>query len=285
MASPKLYAYKGEMLSIKQIADRVGMSSRTLQNRVYSGLTVEEAANATRRRGQRQGKGKFELNGRLCTLDELAQITGVARSTIQWRLGRCETVEEAVRPKSGLCTYDYHGKEITMRQAVEIAGVTANEIRRRMSAHGLSLEDAVDGRYDCALYPYKGRRMELKDIAEEAGVPSGLLEQKMRAGHSVERALKSVEKMLKEAQGPETARAAMDPGMAARSILSQVIYDPPKLKRRGDVWIYRAEACTYAVTFPDPGTALLEAYSNRTRCRMMCRRYAIEGDRIAEVRE
>lgn len=305
MAPPKLYAYKGAMLTLKQIEERTGIMAKTLQQRMYSGMKIEEAVKGPKSGRNVRRPNSLEWKGGKYTLDGLAKASGISRATLQWRLAKGQSVEEATRETRKAMTYEYRGRAITARQAAEIAGVGARELRRRMKMHGLTMEEAVDGKFNRALYAYKGERVTVEKIAEDAGVSAGDLMHWMRSRNlCAEAALKSIgmhetapepragdkrrakKEVAQDSRNDEkNAGCEVTPREAARYILGQLIYNNIKLERHGGAWIHRGEACTYAVTFLAPESATLEAFSNKTRSCIMRRRYAIGGGKITEVRE
>ena len=89
----------------------------------------------------------YMYKGRQMGINELAAATGVAKSTLIYRLQSREmTVEEAVMPdrKALQCSvHMYHGVKMTIADIAERAGISAHLIRQRMRK-GWTVEKAAD---------------------------------------------------------------------------------------------------------------------------------------------
>lgn len=57
---------------------------------------------------------------------------------------------EKIRGGKTPATYDYHGRQITIKEAAELAGMTTEGIKYRLKKNGGSMEMAIDGRKSMA---------------------------------------------------------------------------------------------------------------------------------------
>lgn len=110
---------------------------------------------------------RYEYNGKLRTVKELAEIAGVSVPTMYWRLTERRTVEEAVHMRSRRTPgrYRYKGEMLTVREISERTGYTEAYLYSVLK-RGLDIEDAVAERAE--------RRSRVRSIArmlEYAGIP------------------------------------------------------------------------------------------------------------------
>lgn len=78
----KLYLYKGEMLTLQEVAEKTGMTVGQLIYRTKEyGCGIEEAVQMLMKRGKR-----LEWNGRLMKYSEIAAETGISAETIRRRV-------------------------------------------------------------------------------------------------------------------------------------------------------------------------------------------------------
>lgn len=284
MSTPKRYHYRGRLLTLKQIAERTGVSPKTLGARIRRGMTPEEAAHGRMRRKPMI----CELDGVTYTVQELAKMSGVAVTTIRWRLENGATVEEAIRKESRAKLYPYHGREITIREAAGIAGVSADALKARMRKYGIAMEDAVDGRYEAAKYHYGDANATAEEIAAAEGIPVKRLKYYLSAGkRGVEEALRLCRAEAgmdaDGARGECTPAAASERMVAARLIGGVISGTVPLKPLEGGGWYYDGGVCLYAVRFPESGRAVLEVYHRRSKGVMMRRKYEYDAKGVWEA--
>jgi hypothetical protein len=89
----KLYAYNGEMLPLRIIAERAGLTASALYQRIHTaGLSMEEAASiphgqALRPRKPNHTRAKrYTFRGQTLTLKEWAAFIGIKCATLQDRI-------------------------------------------------------------------------------------------------------------------------------------------------------------------------------------------------------
>lgn len=74
------YQFQGKTMSLNQIAKAVGIKRDTLYNRLFTGMTLEEATNP------KKEQRKIEWQGGSYTIRELSNMTGVKTNIIYQRL-------------------------------------------------------------------------------------------------------------------------------------------------------------------------------------------------------
>lgn len=90
MSDARRYEYNGEMLTVRQAAERLGVSRTTLDVRLRSGMTIDQAINAGFQPRQYEYKGEWK------SLKELAGLAGLSLSGFKKRIAKGDTIEEAV---------------------------------------------------------------------------------------------------------------------------------------------------------------------------------------------
>lgn len=80
---PRLFA--GKRLTLKQIASKTGITSRTLASRLHSGLTIDQATDPERAGAYARAR-KLTFDGKTLTLREWAEEAGINLGTLRERL-------------------------------------------------------------------------------------------------------------------------------------------------------------------------------------------------------
>lgn len=91
MRNARRYECGGELLTVKQIAERLGIARNTLDTRLREGMTIEQAMDA----GEAWPR-RYEYQGEKKTIKELAQIGGISPSTVKARLRQGMNAETAL---------------------------------------------------------------------------------------------------------------------------------------------------------------------------------------------
>jgi len=106
---PKEYPFEGEMLTIREIAERIGVPKDTIRQRLNKGMPFERAFSPEDQRIVRLAELndpiRVEYKGRKVTMAELSELTGIKRGTLltRWRFGdRGEELWRPVQKKGGL---------------------------------------------------------------------------------------------------------------------------------------------------------------------------------------
>lgn len=131
----------------------------------------------------------FPFDGKMCSLRQISKITGIHRSTLNMRISRGATVDEAVnftrkphpshRKKRKPVLYSFNGEKRTLAEIAAKAGVPVTTLQSRMKA-GRTLAEAVNfvprtsGKKP-TLYDFEGEQLTLDQIAERTGIARGTL--------------------------------------------------------------------------------------------------------------
>lgn len=90
---------------------------------------------------------KHYIFGEYLTLDQIGKKYGVKKTTIQTRMKRGMSLEEAIAehiPKANSKRYDIFGESLTAREISELYGVKPNTFRARIT-RGMTAEEAAMG--------------------------------------------------------------------------------------------------------------------------------------------
>lgn len=141
----KRYDVDGEMLTISEMASRVGVTQTAIYARLSRGLSPKEAMKPpTSRWGHRQSSGKgsapwnvrrYHLaDGRELTLEEIASEVGVTESAMRNRMSDGLTVDQAMAMGKDGSTerYEIFGKMLTVTEIVAISGRDRARLSRRL---------------------------------------------------------------------------------------------------------------------------------------------------------
>lgn len=136
------YPYKGEMLTLRELADIGGVGENTIWWRMHKmHMTAEEAVHAKPDR-----KKRHLYRGEMLTMDEIAAKSGVARSTIRRRMTEygLSADEAAVQHDASewMSKYVYKGKHMTLARIAQVTGISRNTLVARLN-QGWTLEEAT----------------------------------------------------------------------------------------------------------------------------------------------
>ncbi len=145
-SSAERFAYQGEMLSIRELSARTGVTVHALRYRIkVAGMSVEEAVeDGGLQSADYQDEGPpetFDYHGEDLTLNELAKKVGVSKSTLYQRLKVLGwTMEEAtgkrprIKPNAHMMTAGTMDEMVTksMKEWSEDLGIPMSTISRRL---------------------------------------------------------------------------------------------------------------------------------------------------------
>jgi predicted DNA-binding protein YlxM (UPF0122 family) len=141
------YEYKGNRLSLAEIANVSGISATILLSNIHRHrVTAEEAIamfNGIDLSNDRIiSKNLVVLNNRLVSVKELGEELGIHADTLRWRISKgCSLEDLSYRPTKNK-TYSYHGQDLTVPQIAELSGVKYATILNRLTKQGMSPEEA-----------------------------------------------------------------------------------------------------------------------------------------------
>lgn len=146
---PKKYNINGEWLTVKQMAERSGLSIVGIRSRMYKGMTPVEAMNHERRNRRKNVHGKmYELDGVTKNMTGWAEQVGVSLERMRQLLQKMSIREAVIGPrppgklgKRAETTVKLRGKKITVRELAEKAGVSKQVMRVRLKT--MTPEEAV----------------------------------------------------------------------------------------------------------------------------------------------
>ncbi len=139
--STRLYDYKGEQLTIPQIAERCGINRHTLYNRIADqGLTAEEAA--------ARPTNAIPLHpycGQMLSLRQIGEIVHVPADTLGARMRRYGiSAQDAADGNFSTGRYSYGGERLSIAQIAQRANVDVDELRSILWNQSVSAEEAVE---------------------------------------------------------------------------------------------------------------------------------------------
>lgn len=142
----RFYTYNGETLTMKQWADKIGISYYTLRNRLDGGWTIAEAVENKVRHTERVSKNDrlISYRGESKLLTQWAEELNIPFSTLRSRLERGQDIEKAFtspvlqqeRP------IEFNGETHNLSEWSAIIGIDRGTLNSRIYTYGWSVEKA-----------------------------------------------------------------------------------------------------------------------------------------------
>lgn len=86
----------------------------------------------------------FEHEGRVLTQADLARTAGIPVATLHLRLKEGLPLEAAIQQgRRGVKRYSYNGANLTIKELVEISGLTKNQLLYRLNTLGMTVEEVL----------------------------------------------------------------------------------------------------------------------------------------------
>lgn len=198
---PKRYEYRGQLLTLAQLAKLAGVEPRTFRARLrVSGMTIEEAMNFTfNAKGRR-----YEFRGQRITLEQIAKITGRSKKWARRRI-LDDKVIEAMRPHSDPKShprwrvYTYAGLKGTLADWAARTRLPYGTIYYRVHTLGMPIEEALKeiARKHVFLWPLKfwteltfdGTTQPISEWALDYGITPAVIIARLERGLSIEEAI------------------------------------------------------------------------------------------------
>lgn len=146
-SSTSCIEYKGKTLTVREWAKEIGMHYSSLLGRLNSGMSIELAIetpiNINRQKGRRLSSKKYEYNGKLYTISELSEMSGISDNTLFSRFERGMSVKSAIEtPVFSPKLYEYNGKKYTLNELAKKAGIPQATLHTRLTRKW-TLEEAM----------------------------------------------------------------------------------------------------------------------------------------------
>ena len=126
---PKLHLFKGKMLTSAEIALTTGLSISAVRTRIANGIPLDKEVRIN----------KYEYQGKMYTIKELSEISGIIPTTLKYRITK---------------------KGMTAEQAIHIGQ------KRNGTPYGETIETVILKAWD------RGEKT-VAEIAEETGISEG----------------------------------------------------------------------------------------------------------------
>ena len=193
----KAYTYKGETLTLKEWAVRLGIEYKVLRSRLDSKWPVEKAFETTGQTRMGPEPRKYSYQGRSQTLDDWAKELGIKPITLRKRISSGWTIEEAlgtrvITEKSQVGKeriLHFGGKAQTVRAWAKELGVSKTCLEGRLKAHWSVEKALTTPKGDQEVYTVNGEGRTLSGWAKKLGVCTQCLKGRLERGWSIERAV------------------------------------------------------------------------------------------------
>lgn len=194
----KTYTYKGETLTLKEWAVRLGMEWKVLRSRLDRKWSVEKAFETTGQVRMGPEPKKYSYQGRTQTLDGWAKELGIKPITLRKRISSGWTIEEAlgtrvIAEKSQVGKeriLHYRGKAQTLSAWAKELGMRKSCLESRLRS-GWTVDKALTVPLggDQEVYTVNGESHTLSGWAKKLGVCTQCLKGRLERGWSIERAV------------------------------------------------------------------------------------------------
>lgn len=128
--SRKPFPYKGEQLTLSEIAKREGVAPVAIHHRWLRSKRTEKAPK------QPKPLKLYEYNGEHRTLADIAAAEGINKGAVWYRLSTTGTMKTKTELGQRWRLFDYHGEQLTIPQIAKREGVTRQAINERISRFG-----------------------------------------------------------------------------------------------------------------------------------------------------
>lgn len=137
--------YEGQTKTMSEWAVSLGLSYYVIRARLRLGWEIP-AALTTPVGGKPPKSNKYLYADKLMTITEIANTTGIPEPTLRARLGKGETITEAVvkeRNRKNARYVTAFGRTQTVTEWAKETGINANTLRSRILYNGIPPEDAL----------------------------------------------------------------------------------------------------------------------------------------------
>ncbi len=177
----EFYPYQGQLLTLRQLAELVGLKPSTIKGRLKKGWSVERAVVPL----TRPSLTTHILEGETTNHREMAETSGLTKGTIISRLKRGWTPSQAVTSRRfSSRTLVCREKRSTPQDLASQAGITPQSIRHRL-IKGLSAEQSTSpyrlGRLDQTI-SLNGTPISKKALGKLAGISEVTVHTRLKKG-------------------------------------------------------------------------------------------------------
>ena len=191
----KVYIVNGFTGSIKQIAEHFNIKYTTLKNRLYKGMSIEEAINTPIE--ERKEIKTYIVNSFTGNLRQIAKHFNVNYGTLCGRIYRGWSIERAVntpvneQKERKIEIYTVNGFTGSSTQIAKHFNIKNGTLRDRINKQGMSMEDAVNTtvRENEKIYTVNGFTGNLTQIAKHFNISYTVLRQRLHKGFTIEEAV------------------------------------------------------------------------------------------------
>lgn len=121
---------------------------------------------------------------------EFSEQTGIPQKTIYRRIKEGKNKNDLYKPIRKIKTYQYRGKDMSIRQLSKISGISEGLIRARISM-GWSVELAANKEIlGSSTYEYNGNWLTIREISDLTGISYGTLAYRANQGKTGEALIK-----------------------------------------------------------------------------------------------
>jgi DNA-binding transcriptional MerR regulator len=113
--------FDGELLTLSEIAERLGISYRAVLARVERGIPLEEKPI--------NRENQYEYKGKLYKISELVKITGLQKDTIIYRVKHNISLDKELNSEN---KYEFDGLMLTAKEISKRTGLSPELIRYRV---------------------------------------------------------------------------------------------------------------------------------------------------------
>lgn len=276
---PLKYMFDGELRSVKEIAERTGLSNTMVRRRLQE---RDGDAEAAIRASVPHPRKLHMYQGEMLSVSDISRRSGINLSTLVARMTRygydAETAVRAIMAGRG-SRHMYKGKRKTLEQISMDCGVSVDKLYRRIHVHGVSADEAADPNYAGLRYTLNGERISLQNAARRSGLPIADIRARIaKEGYpstldQIVAALKRERRMLRPEVVPVQAgeEKRKPPGAEfAREIMSElfpanVVMEDMKVIFEEKLYRIERDILDYDVIFDKTGGARLVVTERMTR--------------------
>jgi len=204
----------GTVLTLRQFADRIGVSYQTLYNyMIVRGMTLEQTL--ARYQTSRDGKparravrklSKITFDGVTASLSQHCKRLGLNYNTVFVRVKRGCTPEQALRAGQHMLTHvEYMGREWTYAELAEYANLPVTTFQARLN-NGWSIAEACGDAPRGTMVEYEGRWYSIPMLSRMTNTNRATLYSRLfRYGWTVDETINGYRTESKNARG-ETSK-------------------------------------------------------------------------------